>query len=378
MRQTQGCKRPTPSLPDENQRHKRCPPDNLEGFSGAASYLPLVLQKTIQMKKICTFLPLFFLFFALNAQQSVKRYVTLEHFTNSKCPICANKNPAFYTLINQYPNDIHHIAVHPPYPYNTCVFYQANTTENTARAALYSIQGTPQVAVNGVLAPLGSTLLPAATLQAQLNQTSPLYVKVTETGGSSRTVNIEARSVGNVPAGNYKLYVAVVEKQINYNAPNGETVHHDVFRKMLPDISGIDYVPAAQGQSVNYTLNYSVNSNWNAAEVYVVAFIQNTMTKEVLNSGTKFDPVFTGTQNPETAQVLAIPNPASDLTSFMLPQATDVEQVEVFNLNGIRVQAPYTRAQDQLSLDVSALSAGVYLVKIDSADRVYTAKLLKI
>ncbi|MEI6412164.1 MAG: Omp28-related outer membrane protein [Bacteroidota bacterium] len=330
------------------------------------------------MKKIFLILPLFFLFYAANSQQTVKKYVLLEHFTNTKCPICASKNPAFYNLINQYPNDVHHIAIHPSIPYNTCVFYLANPSENNARTTLYGIQGTPQVALNGVLAPLGSSLLTLSTLQAQLNQTSPLYVKVSETGsGATRSVAVEARSVGNVPAGNYKLYVAIVEKQINYNAPNGEAVHHDVFRKMLPDINGVAYTPAAQGQSVSFNFDYTLNAAWNADQVYVVAFIQNTMTKEILNSGTKYDPIVSATQAPVITQLSAAPNPAQDFTTVKLDNADDVQRVDLIDLNGRQMQTSFTREQSQLHIGLDQVPSGVYFIKITTADKTYTAKLVK-
>jgi hypothetical protein len=330
------------------------------------------------MKKTFLFLPLFFLFYAVNGQQAVKKYVLLEHFTNTKCPICANKNPAFYNLINQYPNDVHHISIHPSVPYNTCVFYLANPTENNARTSLYEVQGTPQVALNGVIAPFGSALLTSATLQAQLNQTSPLYLKVTETGsGTTRNVAIEARSVGAVPTGNYKLFAAIVEKQIDYNAPNGEAVHHDVFRKMLPDINGVTYNPAAQGQSVQFNFDYTLNAAWNANQVYVVAFIQNTMTKEVLNSGTKFDPIFTATQTPAITQLSTAPNPAQDFTTIQLENADDVQRVDLIDLNGRQMQTSYTREQTQLNIGLEQVPSGVYFIKITTTDKTYTAKLVK-
>lgn len=330
------------------------------------------------MKKIFLFIPLFFLFYAVNGQQAVKKYVLLEHFTNTKCPICANKNPAFYNLINQYPNDVHHISIHPSIPYNTCIFYLANPTENNARTSLYEVQGTPQVALNGVIAPFGSTLLTPATLQAQLNQTSPLYLKVSETGsGTTRNVAIEARSVGAVPTGNYKLYAAIVEKQIDYSAPNGEAVHHDVFRKMLPDINGVAYTPAAQGQSVLFNFDYMLNAAWNANQVYVVAFIQNTMTKEVLNSGTKFDPIFTTTQSPVIAQLSAAPNPAQDFTTVKFENTDDVQRVDLIDLNGRQMQTSYTREQAQLHIGLEQVPSGVYFIKITTSDKTYTAKLVK-
>ena len=93
------------------------------------------------MKKCCSLLLCLFLASLLSAQASTKKYLLIEHFTNSNCPPCASRNPAFYSLITQaqYADDVHHISYHPSVPYNTCVFYLANKVENNARAAVYGI-----------------------------------------------------------------------------------------------------------------------------------------------------------------------------------------------------------------------------------------------
>ena len=241
------------------------------------------------MKKVFLLLINVLIINALIAQTPAKKYVLLEHMTNSKCSICKSKNPAFYSLISQaqYADDVHHIAYHPSVPYNTCVFYLANKTENNARTAVYGVQGTPRLAINGTLISENGPLLPEATLQTYLDKTSPVYLQVTETGtGSERVASISIHTVDNTPIEGYKLYAALVEKTINLTTPNGETQHHDVFRKMLPEINGITYTPASVGQEVTFTFNYTIDAGWNASEMYVVAFLQNPTTKDVLNSGT--------------------------------------------------------------------------------------------
>ncbi|MEZ4917678.1 MAG: hypothetical protein R2792_01130 [Saprospiraceae bacterium] len=166
------------------------------------------------MKKINTFLLSFLFLGTAFAQGPVQKYVLLEHFTNSKCSICASKNPAFYNLISQYPDEVHHVAIHPSVPYNTCVFYLANPTENNAWAADYNIFGTPRVAVNGELIPSGTQLLPAAMLTGEFGQTSNLWLQVEESGsGNARTATVKAHTMGALSSTNLKLFVAVVEKQ---------------------------------------------------------------------------------------------------------------------------------------------------------------------
>jgi hypothetical protein len=329
------------------------------------------------MKYSLTLLLFLCLSASISAQQSVKKYILIEHFTNSKCPICGFKNPAFYDLIAQYPHDIHPIAIHPPIPYNSCVFYVANKDENDYRSIYYGIQGTPQVALNGDLYAPATPILAASDLQPLLTETSPLNIQVTETGTTNRTVTINAHAFGAIPSATYTLNVFVAEKVINYNAPNGETVHHDVFRKMLPDKYGTVFNAPAQGQTASFTFDYTVDPSWAADQVYVVAFVQNKQTKEVLNSGTRFDPVVTAVSEPGASQTVEIfPNPAQETARIRLvhDRAT---AVELFDLNGKRIQSGFNPDGEQLEIRTGNCPPGLYLVKIQGENGVYTAKLVK-
>ncbi len=332
------------------------------------------------MKKL-HFIPVFLLLtVVLGAQNSAKKYVLLEHFTNSKCSICASRNPAFYSLISQpqYAADVHHISIHPSVPYNTCVFYLANTTENNAWAAVYSIQGTPRVAVNGTLIPPSSQLLRQDTLTKYLNQTSPLYLKVTESGsGNARSAKIEAKALSQIPGGNYKLFVAVAEKTINLLTSNNEAVHHDVFRDMLTPAAGQDFTPPAPGQSVEFNFDYTVNGAWNANEVYVLAFVKEVTTKQVLNSGTKFDPEqLSAVAEPSAKSIRFSPNPATDISYATI--ADDIAlRTEVYAVNGARVYFTTKNQGERVELPTASFSPGVYFVKITGEKGLYTAKMVK-
>jgi hypothetical protein len=306
--------------------------------------------------------------------QSVPKYVMLEHFTNSRCGICASRNPAFFDLIEQYPSQVHHISYHPSFPYSTCVFYLGNTTENSARADYYNIDGTPRVVLNGLLVPLATSLLPAATLNTALAQTSPVYVQVSET---SETVTVRVYTVGELTAGNtYKLYIALAEKTINQATPNGENVHHNVFRDLLVE-NVLDLAPT--GEFVEFTFTKTTVSSWNADEIYALAWVQNTTTAEILNSGTKFDPVITSVNAAPVAGVVQFaPNPSSSVSTATLPDGEAPASVQLFSMDGRLVQADFTTDGRVLTLETAALQAGMYYAVITTKNGVYSSKLSKI
>jgi len=312
------------------------------------------------------------------AQTSAKKYLLIEHFTNSNCSSCGAKNPAFFNLIDDYPDDIHHISIHPPIPYASCAFYQANPSENSARSNYYNVFGTPSIAINGEFQPISTPILTANTLQSYLGQTSPMWIQVTESGvGANRTATVKVHTLDVIPGSNFKFYAAIVEKTVNYQGTNSETVHHNVFRDMLTNINGDDFTPAAPGQNVEFTFNYSISGSWNANEIYVLAWVQKPGTKEVVNSGTIFDPTLVSTDElaPKTVQIQ--PNPVTDIARAQIGDDT-ARQIEIFAADGQRVSVSFENEEvGVVSIPTETFAKGIYFVKITGENGVYVAKMLK-
>ncbi|NUO01713.1 MAG: Omp28-related outer membrane protein [Saprospiraceae bacterium] len=317
------------------------------------------------MKKVNLIALLLFLATSAFTQSSAKRYIMLEHFTNTRCSVCASQNPGFFNTIANFEDDVHHIAYHPPYPYNNCLLYLANPSQNSARTSFYNISGTPRVVRNG-LNSTSANQVTATVLQGMQGQTSPIALAVTETTGNSRQATIQVYTLGEAPAGNLRLFVAVAERELAYTSPNGETLHHNVFRKMLTDISGDAFTPAATGSSTTLTFDYTLENGWNAAEIYVLAFVQNVDTKEVLNSGTRFDPVLTATDEAALGTNFKIfPNPASGLVQIQFQEAVS-GNLSLLDLNGVVHFSRPLENTTFTAIDLEARPPGVYVLRVQS------------
>lgn len=302
--------------------------------------------------------------------QEVKRYLTFEHFTNTVCSICSSRNPPFFQKLDEYPNDVHHISFHPPVPYSSCQLYQHNPNGNAGRASYYGVNGTPKVWLNG--SPTGNPLITDEAIEEAKALTSPIGFEVTEGTGDTRDVSVEVRSFAEVPTGNYKLYVAVVEERLNYNSPNGESVHHNVFRQWLVD--GDDFTPAATGESVINTYQYTLDTEWVAEEMYVLAYLQDDDTKEIVNSGTRFDPGFTTSNKDLTTQAFDLeiaPNPTTDQLFIRLDaEVTNNALLQLQDATGRSIWQSQNVLDNQ-SLDVSDYPAGIYFLRLQNgADQI--------
>ena len=85
------------------------------------------------------------------AMAQVPKKVIVEHFTNTKCSVCASRNPGFYTNLNAQSGVIH-LAIHPSSPYAACVLSMHNPVENDGRTNYYSIYGgTPRLVIQGTV-----------------------------------------------------------------------------------------------------------------------------------------------------------------------------------------------------------------------------------
>ncbi len=225
--------------------------------------------------------------------EQARRYVLLEHFTQAGCGPCASFNPGFEKdILRRNPGSVHHIAYHTSWP-GSDPMYDYNPSANNARTEYYGIFAVPQVIILGDNTAADTFEGSQELIDSIAAAGSPLAVIATESESNGvRTVEVRLTSVGDPPAGEYRLQVAVVERLVEYPTPpgsNGERSFPNVLRTMLPSAQGTAVALPAAGQSATYSFPYSLDAKWNADEIYVIAFVQNTKTLEVINSGSTLD-----------------------------------------------------------------------------------------
>lgn len=252
----------------------------------------------------------------LNAQ--VPRFVLFEHFTQASCGPCADQNPAFQDAIldGSSTAKVHHIAYHTSWP-GTDPMYNHNAIQNDARTIYYNVTGVPDVFMNGNQKNAQPGGFSVGDVEQQFAMGSPIKVSTNlVNNGAESTVTVTVSSFGEAPTGTYALSVAVIERNVNYTNPpgsNGETYFPNVFRLMVPDDSETITLPAV-GSSATYTYTFANSSVWNMDEIHAVAFVQNTNTREILNSGADFDAPINYTLNVNGTS--AVPGVAGETLNF--------------------------------------------------------------
>jgi len=321
----------------------------------------------------------------LKAQENNKRYVFLEHFTNTSCSICASRNPTFRsTILDEYQDmEVIHVEYHPSVPYSNDVFYVQNPDENEDRRNYYGVNGTPRLFVLGEQAPLGSQLLPLSTLEAVLGQTTAVEIDVQEIkNGTNRTVNIDLNALENVPAGDWRLRVIVVERVIEQTTNNGETEHHNVFRKVLNTWEGSALSISAAAETQNLTFDYTLETDWQDDQIYAIAFLQKDDTKEVLNVGSSWNKQqFVGIDantNQEISFALS-PNPATDFLTIEYDRNLANNSIlEIYDVSGALVKTyKMAASQNENTIAIDELSEGVYIAFLKNENASVAKRFVK-
>lgn len=176
------------------------------------------------------------------------------------------------------------IEYHTSFPYLGDPFYQANIEEQDARLFQSGITFVPSIRFDALHTPAASD--PTA-YGALLNERRAVPSGTTlDLAGTLDPAGRHGRLTVMVTpeeamTGDWRLWVALIENAIEYEAPNGIDVHDQVFRDFLPDAEGTAIDLDAAGVPVTVELDYTLDASWNELEVRFVAFVQEAGTRLV-------------------------------------------------------------------------------------------------
>jgi len=247
------------------------------------------------MKKNLTLL--IFLFACSQSYSQVTRLVLFEHFTQASCGPCASQNPPFTALLANNSSKAVKIAYQTSWP-GTDPMNAANPSEVSTRRNYYAVTGVPSVRnVSMFAAGTSPANVTQSQIDARYNTTPDWSVTVTHqltSGYDSVQVvvlvgNATSSTLTSGSTGSLKLHLVMVEETITYSSPpgsNGETVFHNVMRKMVPNDNGTTLAnswTAGQSQSFQFKIPLPTYLA-NLGEVAFVAFVQDDSNKDIKNA----------------------------------------------------------------------------------------------
>jgi hypothetical protein len=317
------------------------------------------------VKKISLLIILFSIGFMVQAQ--VEKTILVEHFTNSRCGVCASKNPGLYQNLADNPTVLH-IAFHPSSPFSNCIFSQHNPGENDSRTKYYGIfGGTPWIVIQGEVQSPGTNFGNPELFDPFYGQTTAFSIFVKEYRFEEDNVQVEVtiKAVSAHAQEEALLFLGFAEDTVFYEAPNGEDLHHDVFRKALTGIEG-DMIPLpANGDSITLMYNVSADAVWDIDRMYTMAILQDPDSKMHLQAAKTsvieyMDPSFIGSYDRPEELLQVYPNPASG-NKITIPDAR--EDILLFTAAGKLISQYEHKGGQNMTMDITSLQNGIYIVR---------------
>ena len=333
------------------------------------------------MKKAILYLFMMLGFISIDAQSGgVPKAVVVEHFTNTRCGICASRNPGFFAnLENQV--GVLHISIYPSAPYPSCLLHQHNPTESDARTQFYGVYGgTPRLVIQGASISAGSNYSSPSIFEAHLLQVSPISINVLQSKvGNELVINLEIKAEIDNNIGSAKLFIAAVEKLIDYNAPNGETEFANVFRRTLNgEATGelVD-VPAIAGEILELSYTTVADAEWDFADIYAMAILQSAADNSLIQADAS-DPTdnvpLTSTQEANSLSFSLFPNPVQEQLTL---EMTKLQETNIFLYNAQGALIKTQQFNGHTSITMDKLPAGIYWLHIKTENGTAIRKIVK-
>lgn len=335
------------------------------------------------------------------ATQVRPRKALIEKFTSSTCAPCASlfhTNGFDATINSNSPNTGSDISVisyqmNWPSPGNDPSYNQ----HGFKRRAFYNVTGIPDLFANG-------KELPANT-QAAINaaKAEPAWADLAASisvNGTSITANATITPYVTVN-GPVRVYQAIMQKY--YNFPGATTVQKDYFhamRVMNPNGAGVQTNITA-GTPVNVNFNHTINTVtlsplpaqnsfnfWTVSSSSVtvgyeyVVFVQDTVSKDVLNSASaQFISTVGLPQLEKNTSIGVFPNPANNAATIAvkLDEAAAVS-ISIFDITGRLVYTKeneeLTVGQNEITINTEKYTSGTYNIIVKAGDKTHKTKLV--
>lgn len=251
------------------------------------------------MKKISFLLAIFIAGSTfLNLKADSPRKVLYEKFTNASCPPCAAQDPAYKGFLANPANKsiIIPISYHVNFP-GSDIINSINNDIPSTRRAYHSVTGVPAGRANGITHPAspqwyagapGDTNSIANTTNTFRGQMSPLTITINQQNNGNQvvaTVNVTSSQSMT----NKRLQIAFIERYFFH--PNAGTNGQTEFEYVVRDMT-VNGVRSSAGrpftinlnETITHTETWQIPTQANPKQIYVVAFVEDISTKEVVQA----------------------------------------------------------------------------------------------
>ena len=325
------------------------------------------------------------------------RTVVIEEFTSITCAPCVAATKVLNEILEEKGGSVVTIRYHKNIPTPGDPWYVETKTSVDPRFNLYDPVGLPHARVGGIAVNPTDKAETLTEVNSALQLDAPVKLEVTQNQGEggSVDVSVDVTAGGDGLGVGYRLYVGIVESHIELSEAqiaqfeqelttryNKETELHDLFRGFANNPNGQE-VLLNSNENKNLTFSYDLGEDWNPEEIYVVAFIQDEFSLDVIQAGFSSKlPSSVREVSPVAGYELeaVFPNPTMQNARLNYTLAAP-ERVE---LSVYTTQGELVRSLDlgrveggthSAELDLDGLPAGAYTLSLSAGRYLATEKL---
>ena len=328
---------------------------------------------------------------------STQRIPMFETFTSSTCPPCVPGNIQLESIFSANPNKYTSLKYQMSFPGAGDPYF---TDEGGNRRNYYGISSVPRLEIDG-----GWDSNPSSLNQQDFDAyyNIPSFVNLTATysiGGQSIQVDATIDPVDDNASNFLVVHMAVFEYETTQNVgTNGETEFLHVMKKMLPNFNGSSISPLQAGVSQTVSQSYDFNGSYRLpddaqdpinhsiehsieefTDLGVAVWIQNSLSKQILQSTTASLVVGLENENDELLSAKIYPNPVNNQATVAFNLGSPgMISLKVFNNLGMEVlqqRLPNcSSGRSVVQLNTSELSAGIYSVCLFSENERVVKKM---
>ena len=328
------------------------------------------------------------------------RNVLLEHFANTSSMASSEATAMINNLALANTTDVINIQYHTNFP-GIDSFYINNPGDASARILFYGLTKVPYSFVDGGTRKdyanifdyssreLDGSLVKInsidVTRRSLVNPGFAINLNSPVISGGILSIGGQLTALEDINSDNLTLYFAVTEIENNdYVGANGETTFYNVFRKFIPDAGGINLKKTwTKGDVVLIPdETWLVEKTLNSSDIEVIAFIQNSVTKELYQAVSVIKPDITvGIENSGKSKYRGFalyPNPAESRLTIKFGEMLNSEtDINIYDFKGTVVRSyKVGSGETEFIIENLGLRDGIYLVRISSGGLDYGFKKL--
>lgn len=213
--------------------------------------------------------------------------VLVEVFTNSDCDSSLVTNDIFSLIEDKYKKRV--IIINYPSRFsnqNDPMYLEVNE-EVDSRMSFYNILEIPTFIIDG-----NNSSPTDQVINENLLKETKLLVALQDSiiQGDAMTIDVfvDVFDLDGIEFSSLVLYTAIIENNIIYKTPpgsNGQIEFMNILRRLIPDFEGISLASINKKGRAKFAEVVILNPKWKKENLRVVSFVQNKLTREILQVG---------------------------------------------------------------------------------------------